>query len=380
MDLPAQDAEVVDDPAILYRLIADTIPHMVWTARADGGSDYYNLRYYEYTGLTPAELAGWGWKAIVHPEEIERCLAAWSRALQTGERYDMEYRLRRADGTYRWHHGTALPLRDARGRILHWFGTCTEIEAEVRSAQILESMVQERTRALRESEASVRALMDRLVAVQESERQRVAGELHDLIGQNLTALGIDLAALAQRLQGPGAPQAAPGAPYLDAMRALLEQTIGQIRGVMGALRPPELEDYGLVAALRCDAEEFSRRTGMKATLQVAGSGARLAQDAELALFRIVQEAMLNAAKHSGSAAVRVAVEQDAARIRVTVADDGPGLSVPAAGRDTARGGWGLRIMRERAAAFGGTLDVEISGRGTRVVAELPVDGRRRDAH
>jgi PAS domain S-box-containing protein len=379
MDLPAQDGEAVNDPAALYRLIADTIPHMVWTARADGGSDYYNRRYYEYTGLTARELVDWGWKEIVHPDEIERCLAAWSRALQTGERYDMEYRLRRADGTYRWHHGTALPLRDAAGRVWHWFGTCTEIEAEVRSAQILDAMVQERTRALRESEASVRGLMDRLVATQESERRRVAGELHDLIGQNLTALGIDLAALRQWMCGADATQAASGqAARLEAMRALLEQTIDQVRGVMGALQPPELEDYGLVAALRCNAEEFSRRTGMKASLQVTGHAARLDRDAELALFRIVQEAMVNAAKHSHGSALRIGIAQDPERIRVTVADDGAGITGADAARESG-GGWGLRIMRERAAAFGGTLDVQSPGSGTRVVVELPADGKRRDA-
>jgi PAS domain S-box-containing protein len=377
VDLPAHDGEAVADPAVLYRLIADTIPHMVWTARADGGSDYYNRRYYEYTGLTARELADWGWKEIVHPDEMERCLAAWSRALQTGERYDMEYRLRRADGAYRWHHGSALPLRDAAGRVWHWFGTCTEIEAEVRSAQILDAMVRERTRALSESEASVRGLMDRLVATQESERRRVAGELHDLIGQNLTALGIDLAALRQGLYGADATQAAPQAARLDAMRALLEQTIDQVRGVMGALQPPELEDYGLVAALRCNADEFSRRTGMKASLQVAGSAARLAHDAELALFRIVQEAMVNAAKHSSGSVVHIGIAQEAGRIRVTVADDGEGIAGPGAAR--ASGGWGLRIMRERAAAFGGTLEVQSPGKGTRVVVELPAEGRRRDA-
>jgi PAS domain S-box-containing protein len=364
---------IVDDPAALYRLIADSIPHMVWTSRPDGTSEFYNGRFLEYTGMSVEALAGWAWKVIVHPDERERCIAAWTRALQTGERYDVEYRLRRADGTYRWHHGTAVPQHDARGRIVRWFGACTDIEPEVRSAQILEGMVEERTRALRDSEASVRTLMDRLIAAQESERRRVAGELHDLIGQNLTALGIDLAALDQWLAAQDASWPASGpVTRLEDMRSLLERTIGQIRGVMSALRPPELEEYGLVAALRCHVDEFSARTGLRATLEVTGSAARLEPDAELALFRIVQEALVNAAKHSGGSAVRVAVAHEPGAIRASVTDDGRGVP---SGRNAR--GWGLKIMHERAAAFGAKLAVEPAAPGTRVTVEVPFEARRR---
>src|SRR5262245_26969437 len=138
-----------DDSAQLYRLIADTIPHMVWTARADGALDYVNARVLEYTGRPAVAHLGWDWKAVIHPEDWERCLATWTRSLESGERYEIEYRLRRADGVYRWHFGAAAPLRGADGRIGHWFGTCTDIEDRVRSARFLERTVEERTRALR---------------------------------------------------------------------------------------------------------------------------------------------------------------------------------------------------------------------------------------
>src|SRR3954466_11545318 len=92
---PASDAE---QAAGLYRLIAETIPHMVWTARADGRLDFFNRRCHEYTGIEACGLEGWGWKSVVHPDDWDRCLASWTRALQSGERYEIEYRLRRADG------------------------------------------------------------------------------------------------------------------------------------------------------------------------------------------------------------------------------------------------------------------------------------------
>lgn len=488
---------MTDEPGLLYRLISETIPHMVWAARADGELDFFNRRCHEYTGLESRALEGWGWKAVVHPEDWERCLSSWTRALQTGERYEIEYRLRRFDGEYRWHHGTAVPMRDAGGRLQRWFGTCTDIEAEVRSAQILEGMVEQRSRDLRETErrfqlfmehmpaaawikdaqlrytfvnraheelhgrragqvigrddfelwpaevarqlrrhdetalaggaalqtlervpyadgrpgdwlvvkfalgdaaggtgvagigfditarvnaeeqarayaADARRLLDQLIAAQESERRRLADELHDLIGQNLTALGIDLAALKERLGAlpGGLPAALP--ERIDAMRSVVEDTIGAIRGVMTDLRPPALEEYGLVPALRWYAAEFGERTGMKATLSVSCPERRLPKDAEFSLFRIAQEALTNAAKHSGGSSVRIGVAEEGGRLQLSIEDDGRGFADPAGSSGARRGGWGLPAMRERAEAHGGVLRIESPGKGTRVVVEVPV--------
>lgn len=373
-------AEDPEGAAGLYRLIAETIPHMVWTARADGALDFFNRRCLDYTGIDTRGLEGWGWKLVVHPDDWERCLASWTRALQSGEPYEIEYRLRRADGAYRWHHGAAAPIRDASGRPQRWFGTCTDIESEVRGARILEDMVEERSRALRETEsrteelarghsAQLRRLMHRLVTAQESERRRLAEDLHDLIGQNLTALGIELASLDQRLGGEASREAL-GA-RVDAMRLLVEKTIDAIRGVMTDLRPPALEEYGLVAALRAYALEFAERTGMKVTVSAPAPEPRLAAEVELALFRIAQEALTNAAKHSGGSLVHLSVSEREGGLRLAVEDDGRGFANPVGARSARRGGWGLPTMRERAEAHSGSLRVEFPGKGTRLVVEVP---------
>jgi two-component system sensor histidine kinase UhpB len=341
-------APVSEEMTGLYRLIADSVPHMIWVARADGQLDFFNKRCYEYSGLGYEELKGWSWKSVIHPDDWDRCLAIWQRALQSGERYEVEYRLRRADGTFRWHYGTALPLRDASGQVARWFGTCTDIDHQV---------------------ADMRRLMERLVAAQENERRRVAEDLHDLIGQNLTALGIDLTALKQNLRESA--DAVTGG-RIDAMRALVERTIDAIRGVMTDLRPPELEEFGLAPALRWYAAEFGQRTGLKASVSVSGGSRRLPRELELTLFRIAQEALTNAAKHSGGTSVQVGVTQDEERIRLSVEDDGAGFADPVGARSARRGGWGLPTMRERAEAHGGTLRIEFPQRGTRVIAEFPV--------
>ena len=124
-------------PEEFFRALAETIPNMVWSTRPDGLDDYCNRRFCEYTGLGSEQLAGRGWLAMVHPEDRARCEAVWNRALAQGTRYEIEYRLRRHDGVYLWHLGTAEPLV-VRGRIVRWFGACTDIESRKKASRMLE--------------------------------------------------------------------------------------------------------------------------------------------------------------------------------------------------------------------------------------------------
>lgn len=120
----------------LYRVLAETIPQIVWTALPDGGVDYYNQRWFEYTGMTLEDTQGWGWQPVLHPDDVQNCLERWNNSVQTGGIYEVEYRFKRAaDGAYRWHLGRALPVRDAAGKIIKWFGTCTDIDDRHREAQ-----------------------------------------------------------------------------------------------------------------------------------------------------------------------------------------------------------------------------------------------------
>ncbi len=119
------------------------MPQIVWTARPDGYLDYYNRRWMQYTGLTLEETQGWNWQYIIHPEDVERCIKRWANSIQTGERYEIEYRFRRAsDGSFRWHLGRALPMRDDAGEIVKWFGTSTDIDDQKRAQESLQFMVE----------------------------------------------------------------------------------------------------------------------------------------------------------------------------------------------------------------------------------------------
>jgi len=126
-----------------FRAIADTMPQMVWSTTPDGLHDYYNARWYEFTGVPPGSTDGEGWNDMFHPDDQQRAWDRWSRSLRTGEPYEIEYRLRHHSGEYRWTLGRALPIRDEDGTIIRWFGTCTDIHETMIAAEEREVIAQE---------------------------------------------------------------------------------------------------------------------------------------------------------------------------------------------------------------------------------------------
>ena len=113
-----------------FRQVADSMPQLVWVTRPDGYHEWYNRRWYEYTGTTPEQAMGEGWNDFFHPDDQDRAWATWRHSLETGEPYEIEYRCKRHDGVHRWFLGRALPIRDESGAILRWFGTCTDIDQQ----------------------------------------------------------------------------------------------------------------------------------------------------------------------------------------------------------------------------------------------------------
>ncbi|HEX8435321.1 PAS domain-containing sensor histidine kinase [Archangium sp.] len=120
-----------------FRLLAEALPQIVWTAGPDGLHDYFNRRWYEYTGLSPEETQGEGWQRAFHPEDMPETLRRWAHSLATGEPYEVEYRCRRLDGIWRWFLGRAIPVHDPQGRIVRWFGTSTDIDDHKRTSDAL---------------------------------------------------------------------------------------------------------------------------------------------------------------------------------------------------------------------------------------------------
>ncbi|GAA4733007.1 chemotaxis protein CheB [Flavisolibacter ginsenosidimutans] len=140
-----------------FKFVTDFMPQLVWATRPDGYHDFYNKGWYDYTGLSYEETKDKGWSLVLHPDDYVRTWAAWKESLQTGKPYQIEYRFRRYDGEYRWFLGRALPLRDENGKILKWFGTCTDIHDQKTAADVLEQKVQERTAELQKMNLELEA-------------------------------------------------------------------------------------------------------------------------------------------------------------------------------------------------------------------------------
>jgi PAS domain S-box-containing protein len=159
-----------------YRFLAEAIPQIVWTARPDGYNDYFNARWFEYTGLTEEETYT-GSKSAVHPDDQERYKRRWMEAVRAGTPYEIEYRFKRAsDNSFRWHLGRALPMHDEQGRIIKWFGTCTDIHDQKLAGERVEQMNEELERRVLERTAE----LEREIAERQNAEQKDRANLQRL--------------------------------------------------------------------------------------------------------------------------------------------------------------------------------------------------------
>jgi signal transduction histidine kinase len=230
----------------------------------------------------------------------------------------------------------------------------------IQHARLIQSLADQRQR--------LRDLGARLTEVEEAERKRLAQDLHNMVGQNLTALGINLSLIQSQIpeQAPPSVQA-----KLEDSRNLVEGTTDRIRSVMAELRPPVLDDYGLVPALDWYAKRLAPRIEVDITVSGEEPTPRLPARTETALFRIAQEALTNVAKHAQASQVEVTVSATDSHMSLVIADDGVGFDLMEPRVHDERGGWGMINMMERAEALGGSCEIDsVPDEGTRVTVEV----------
>ncbi|MGC1646850.1 MAG: PAS domain-containing protein [Candidatus Sulfotelmatobacter sp.] len=351
--------------------IVQTAPDIIFSRQADGARDYISSRFYEYTGAAAGSAIGLGWMEYLHRDDKERSLAHWMRCVESGEGYESEYRLRGADGQYRWFRARAVPLRDREGRIVKWYGTCSDIhdskllEQSIRDSAIeLERMVDVRT-------AELRRLSSRLMTMQDEERRRIAREIHDGLGQELAAAKMILDGILAKDSSPSMQQAAADASEL------VDRAIKQVRTISHLLHPPLLDEVGLISALRWYLEGLSDRSGIEIRLEVEPTDlSRLKPDIETAVFRIIQEALTNMFRHSGAHNGSVSVIEREGRILLTVRDDGKGIEEQVIQLRPDRVGVGIGGMRQRVSELGGSLRLANANPGT--IVEVVIPSKRHD--
>jgi diguanylate cyclase (GGDEF)-like protein/PAS domain S-box-containing protein len=156
-----------------FRVLAEAIPEIVWTAAPGGnGLDFSNQRWFDLTGMTPEQTLGWGWKDAIHPNDLSTALANWEKSRETGVGLSTQYRLRMRSGDYRWYLARATPMKDSCGKIIKWFGSCVDIDDQIRHQELLEEQIRQHTAALRDANARLETEMrERALAQQELNQQ-----------------------------------------------------------------------------------------------------------------------------------------------------------------------------------------------------------------
>ena len=380
-----QGADVSDREAALaalregetrFRTIADLVPQMIWSTRPDGFHDYYNQRWYQFTGVPVGSTDGEGWEGMFHPEDREHAWARWRHSLASGEPYEVEYRLRDHAGEYHWVLGRALPVRDASGAIVRWMGTCTEIHELKRVQQALEASQS----ALRFADRQ----KDQFLAV-------LAHELRNPLAPIANAAR----ALRHGGQDPAAVQRIAEIIERQArhMRDLVEDLIDVSRVTRGLttlqLRPAPLAD-AVAAAVEQVAPLVDRR-GHRLQVDDRAPGLALPIDATR-ITQVIANLLHNAAKYTpegGEIALQLVREGDEAVL--TVRDNGRGMDealmarvfelfVQAEGTPERREGGlgvGLALAHSLAQLHGGSLRAHSDGLGQGSIFELrlPLAGR-----
>ncbi|WP_415034309.1 PAS domain-containing protein [Azonexus sp.] len=300
----------------------------------------------EVLGRTPGQLQNAGHQPKAFYQRL------WSTIL-SGQVWRGEILNRRRDGSLYSEDQTITPVLDEGGEIRHFIAVKQDISER------------------KEAERRVNTLSHQLINVQERARRRLAGELHDRTSPNLAALSIHLEDTIARLN---ANDTTDLALHLEDARALIEDTTASIRDISNDLRPPILDYAGLCPALTSHLQAFTRRTGVRAQLH-CNDDARLPPAQESVLFRIVQEALTNCAKHAQASRIDVYLARQPAQIELRIEDDGAGFALEELGQDSQNIGLGILTVRDLTEFSGGSCHIDSRpGRGTLLRITLPLEG------
>ncbi|MEO5867353.1 MAG: PAS domain-containing protein [Sphingomonas sp.] len=322
----------LDDSEGRFRTLADAMPQMVWSTLPDGYHDYYNARWYEFTGMPEGSTDGEAWNGMFHPDDQDRAWATWRKSLTSGDPYQIEYRLRHADGSYRWVLGRALPMRDATGAITRWLGTCTDIHAQKLALEERELISHELSHRIK----NIFSVIAGLIGFAARGRPEFATTAADL-RQRITALG-----RAHDFVRPHSPQSQP------------------------------MNQPSTLTGLLVDLFEPYREIGLD-RIQILGDDISIDDRSATPLALLFHELATNATKYGAlstiSGRVAVSLANKDKRVELVWEEIG-GPPIAAA---PANAGFGTRLIEMSAVRqMGGTITREWRPEGLRVVIEAPL--------
>lgn len=333
-----------------FRLMADTAPTLIWMSGTDKLCTFFNRGWLNFTGRSMEQELGNGWASGVHPHDLERCLGIYSAAFDSRSDFEMEYRLRRHDGEYRWIVDCGVPRFGLNGIFCGYVGSCIDITQ------------------LKLSEMSLRELTGRLIHAGEQERSRIARELHDDISQRMALLQIGLEQLEQTSVEPRSSDR----KELRKLAQVASQVSHDLHSLSHRLHPARLDLQGLVPATEAFCKEFSAQQELAIKFLGHDVPDQIPMEVAICLFRIVQESLRNVVKHSQSSEAKVELSCNGDGIELCVSDSGIGFDPESA---DVKGGLGLISIRERLRLVGGSLVVKSEPlRGTRICVRVPLLG------
>ncbi|HXT15419.1 MAG TPA: chemotaxis protein CheB, partial [Gemmatimonadaceae bacterium] len=363
-----------------FRLIVDGArDYAIVTTDLDGRILTWSPGAEAVHGWTSDEMIGQSIDVLFTPDDRADGVPERERAqtVEHGAAADTRWHMRK-NGSRVFIDGVSRPVTEGAGKVARILRFGQDVTARRQMEQALrelnatlEQRVGERTEQLAEANRSARServFLRRLAQGEEDERRRLARDLHDEAGQLLTALGLGLQTMSD-LAAPGSAMAHHAAKLRD-----LADTISrELHAVAVRLRPKALDDFGLEAALRTYIDEWARSSGIFAVVHAPAEVTRLPEAVETAIYRIVQEALTNVARHSGARRASVVVERRGSEVVAIIEDEGRGFDLAVVDGATVPG-LGLRGIRERAALLGGTAEIESAeGAGTTIFIRIPID-------
>jgi PAS domain S-box-containing protein len=333
---------------VRFRLVANAAPVLIWMSGVDKLCDYFNDPWLQFTGHSIDQELGNGWTEGVHPEDLQRCLKTYSTAFDAREPFKMEYRLRRHDREYRWIYDIGVPRFNADGAFAGYIGACTDVTEHKLAEEALSSM------------------SGRLIEAQEQERTWIARELHDDVSQRLALVAMDLDRQKQDLHA----SAAKLRREIGESAKQISDLVSDIHAMSHRLHSSKLDSLGLKAAAAGFCKELSKRHDVEIAFHAERIPRQIPQGIALCLFRVLQEALQNATKHSRAKHFRVSLVGSLNEIFLTVSDPGLGFDPEEAMKGT---GLGLTSMRERLRLVSGELSLSTQRhRGTTIRVRVPV--------
>jgi len=330
-----------------FRLVANTAPVLIWMSGTDKLCNYVNQRWLEFTGRPLEDELGNGWAEGVHPEDLKGCMDTYTQAFDRREYFQMEYRLRRHDGQYRWLSAIGVPRFNPDHSFAGYIGSCTDVTEHKLAEESLADMGR------------------KLIEAHEEERTWIARELHDDVNQRMALLAVELDRWNQQLP----PSAVELHDHIHHAIQRLSNIATDIQALSHRLHSSKLEYLGLVAAAKSFCRELSEQHQAEIDFRDMAMPRSVPKEISLCLFRVLQEALQNAMKYSGVRHIKVELRGTEGEIQLTVSDLGIGFDPQDA---IHRRGLGLISMRERMQLVRGEISIKSQpGSGTTIHARVP---------